>query len=194
MEDKQSRPLREKIHEFFENPKGALAVGVQLFILALIVLSVILAVMEEFYPEIAQKHVMLLEPVNRIILIIFTIEYLLRVSTAPRKVIYVIQPLNVVDFLSIFPGYVEIVLNLSVDYSLMGMRGIRILRFMRFARFIRGLRLLRFLKTLSRAFQYEDTVLQAITPMILLGIFLKAAIWSLEYQDMWITNPSLAPG
>jgi hypothetical protein len=182
---------RQAVHDFFENPKGAAAVGFQALIMVLILLSVSLALVEFFFEEVFAKYAQIIVPLDHVILAVFTVEYLLRVLSAPRKVWYVTRPLNIVDFLAIFPSYLEIILRLSVDYSVMGLRGLRILRFLRFSRLIRGLRLLKFFKMFRRVFQYEGTILQAITPMLLLGIVLKGIIWVLESQGLWISTSSL---
>jgi len=190
-EDKPKESLAERIHNFMEHPQGVDALGVQLIILILIAVSVILAVVEVFYADIAAEYANLLNPLNKLILAAFTVEYLLRVLTAPRKAGYVVQPMNIIDFLAIAPNYVEILLHMTVDYSMMGLRGVRIIRFLRFARLIRGLRFMRFFDTLSRAFQYEETVFQAITPLIILVTVFKGVVWFFEIHGMWLTNSNL---
>jgi hypothetical protein len=181
----------ERIHDFLENPKGWAAMSVQFIIILFILLSIVLVVVEVFFEDIYAFNTPIIELLNHAILVVFTIEYILRVGTAKQKAHYATRPLNVIDFLAIFPNYIEILLNFTVDYGFMGLRAIRIIRLLRFTRFVRGLRLIKFFRTLKRALQYEGTVLQAIMPMILMGLFMKLAIWFLESRDLWISNPSL---
>jgi hypothetical protein len=191
----ESEPAREdfkaRVHNFFENPRGRFAFGVQTAILLLIFVAVALAVVEEFFRDTAAQYSSVIGALNHVVLFAFTVEYVLRVASAPRRLDYARKPLNLIDLFAILPNFLEILFHLSVDYSTMGLRGIRIVRFLRFARFIRGLRLFRFAKRFGGVFQYEDTVLQAITPMILLGLSVKGSIWFLESQDLWISNPNL---
>jgi hypothetical protein len=179
------------IHDFLENPQGTPAMAVQLLIIVLILLSVLLAAVEFLERDVMAQNYGLIYWANVVILAVFTVEYLLRVATAPRKLAYVAQPMNVIDFLAIFPNYLEIILTSSVDYTFMELRAIRLIRMLRAARIIRGLRLLRFVKTLKRVFQYDGTILQAIMPMILLCFVVKGLIWLLESHGMWFTSPGL---
>jgi len=191
MTDDRRETLRARVHDFLENPKGMGAMCVQAVIFALIISAVALAAVEELYGETAAEYARVIDPMNKLILIVFTADYLIRVATAPRTLRYVRQPLNMVDLVSILPSYIEIILHLSLDYTTMGLRGLRVIRFLRFARVLRGLRILNFVKRFRGVFQYEGTILQVITPMIIIGVAFKGAIWLLESRNLWFSNPNL---
>lgn len=177
---------KEKIHNFFENPKGFWAWFVQVLIFILIILSVYIFVIEFFYEDIFLKHEQLYFDLNLIILAAFTIEYLLRFFTAPKKGKFFVRPMNIVDFLAVFPNYLEFILHLAVDT-----RELRVLRLLRLTRLLRAFKLFRYAATFKKVFHYQDTILQSITPIIATFGALKGIVWVLEYYGFWFQDPNL---
>lgn len=176
--------IQNTVHNFFEQPKGFAAYFVQFLILILIIASVVNVAIEFFYHDIFKQYETSFHLANWIILILFTIEYVLRVSTAPKKIDYARRPLNVVDFFAIAPNYVELLLPFFVETT--ELRVLRLIRLLRFMRILRVLRLFRYTSFLKRIFQYQNTVLEAITPILLIFISIKAVIWILEANKLWV--------
>lgn len=181
--------LSSQIHNFFEQPKGFLAYLVQFLIFIFIITSVVNVYIEFFNPEFFSRYENLFHLSNWIILLAFTIEYVLRVSTAPKKLAFVKKPLNVVDFLAIAPNYLELLLPMVVETT--ELRVLRLIRLLRFMRVLRVLRLFRYGSFLKRIFQYQNTIFEAITPILIIFIAVKGFIWLLETYHFWIPNADL---
>ncbi|OGG60867.1 hypothetical protein A3C86_00340 [Candidatus Kaiserbacteria bacterium RIFCSPHIGHO2_02_FULL_49_16] len=179
-------PLRERIHNFFENPDSAFAYSVQGFIAILILASVGIFAVEFWYSELFLRYQSLFNLGNNIILAVFTVEYILRFSTASRKLHFATRPFSVIDFVAIFPNYLELLLPLVIDTT-----ELRVLRLLRFARLLRVLKFLRYGSIFRKVFLYQGTILQKITPIILLFASAKGIIWVLESYNLWIPDSQL---
>ena len=158
-----SQTTKEKIYNFFENPKGFWAWFVQAVIFIFIILSVYIFVIEFFYVDIFHRHAKFYLDLNHIILGVFTVEYVLRFLTAPKKGKFLIRPMNIVDFLAVFPNYLELFLHLVVDTT-----ELRVLRLLRLTRLLRAFKLFHFAGAFKKIFRYQDTILQSITPVIVI--------------------------
>src|SRR3989344_4664539 len=186
---KKNIAFKTKIYNFFENPQGFLAYFVQLIIFILIVVSVVNVAIEFFYVDLYHSYEDLFHITNWAILIAFTIEYGLRLFTAPKKFAFAKKPLNVIDFLAIAPNYVELLLPFFVETT--ELRALRVIRFLRFMRVLRALRLFRYSSFLKRIFQYQNTILEAITPVLIVFVAMKGVIWLLETYGLWFEIPGL---
>ncbi len=181
--------IGEKIHAFFEEPKGMFAYLTQALIFLLIIASVAIVVVEFWYRPIFHRYENLFHIVNFIILGVFTVEYTLRVTTAKNKFQYVRKPLNIVDFLAIAPNYIEFLLPFFVETT--ELRALRIIRLLRFMRILRAFRLFRYGTLLKKVFQYENTILEAITPVLIFFTITKTIVWVLEANRIWLNIQGL---
>lgn len=107
------------------NPHFALA---NHFLAGVTIVS-ILALILETVPALSEYHQILLI-VEYSTVAIFTLEYLYRLSTAPRPLRYAVSPFGIIDLLAIAPTFIGLG-NLSF---LKTARAIRILRFLRLLR------------------------------------------------------------
>jgi len=144
-----------------------------LFIQFLIVLSLITyAISTE--PNLSESTRSLLHYCEWIIVVVFSVEYFLRIFTAPKPLKYIFSFFGIIDLLAILPFY----LTLGVD-----MRSIRVLRVFRI---FRAFKLTRYNKAISRlqiAFQIakEEIMLFLLVSAILM--YLSAAfIHFFEYE------------
>jgi predicted membrane chloride channel (bestrophin family) len=112
------------------------------------------------------------------ILGVFTVEYVLRIWAAPRRVQFFFRFFNLIDFFAIAPMYLGI-LNIS------GIRSLRLLRLIRFSRIFRIFRIFRFQKMFGLLFKLKDTVLEKILPIITIFTVLKIIIYFLEINGYW---------
>lgn len=107
-----------------------------LFIQALILVSVITFSIETI-PNLKPQTKILLQSIEWFSVIVFTLEYLLRIYVADSKLRFVFSFFGVIDFLAIMPFY----LSFGVD--------LRSLRALRFLRLFRILKLVRYNKAMN---------------------------------------------
>lgn len=135
------------------------------FIQFLILISLI-AFSIETLPNISETTISILNTVELICVVIFSLEYLLRVYVAENRWRYIFSFYGMIDLLAILPFY----LAMSID--------LRILRTFRIFRIFRALKLIRYNRALNRfniaaGIVKEEIVLFFIVTSIL--IFLTAA-------------------
>ena len=107
------------------------------FIQLIIILSLISFSLETL-PNISEEFRLVLEKFEFISIVIFSIEYLLRVLVTKKPVSYIFSFYGIIDILAIIPFY----LNRFLD--------LRFLRAFRIFRIFRALKLIRYSKALNR--------------------------------------------
>jgi voltage-gated potassium channel len=156
--------------EDFETPIGKV---LNLSITALVLLSSAIFVVET-YP-IPDSLRMQLGVVDKVILVTFAVEYLLRLWSAENKLRYFFSLYSLIDLVAVFPFLIG-VFNVSF------LRVFRWFRILRLVRFIEG-------KTILGYFTREDT---AIFARILLTLFIIIFVYSgLIYQAEHPANPEV---
>jgi voltage-gated potassium channel len=113
--------------------------AVNIFIISLIVLNVVAVILETVHP-LYEEHKKLFDTFDRVSVVIFTIEYVLRVWSCthdPRykgsikgRIKYMLSPGALIDLLAFLPTYFHAFLNFDL-------RMLRLLRFLRFFRLFR---------------------------------------------------------
>lgn len=134
-----------------------------LFIQALIVASIITFSIETL-PDLEDKTKDILFSVETFIVVIFTIEYLLRIYIADKKSGYIFSFYGIVDFIAIVPFYISL--------GTIDLRTLRILRMLRLFRLFKLVRYNKATTRLYRAFYIvkEELVLFGIVTLMLLYI------------------------
>lgn len=112
----------------FDDPSNPNFARANHFLAGVTIVS-ILALILETVPALSEYHQLLLI-IEYVTVAIFTIEYLYRLSTAPRPLRYAVSPFGLIDLLAIAPTFIGLG-NLSF---LKTARAIRILRFLRLLR------------------------------------------------------------
>jgi voltage-gated potassium channel len=120
--------IRKKLYEIIfeaDTPKGK-AFDI---VLLLIILASIILVMLESVPRINQQYGTTLHVLEWVITIIFSIEYILRITVIHRPWRYILSFYGIIDLLSVLPTYLSLIFIGS--HSLMVIRAIRLLRVFR---------------------------------------------------------------
>lgn len=173
-----SKAFKKRVFDFFEKPEGGLAQLVHVVILALIILSGVIFVIDYAYAETYSQYLEIFKWSERIILGVFTIEYLIRLWSAPKKLKFIFNFYNLIDLLAIVPGYIQI-------RSTTGLRTLRILRI------FRVFRIFRYNKVLTAAFALRGTILEKILPVMAFFTVFKAGVFLLERNGFWLQDYNL---
>lgn len=131
------------------------------FVQALIVLSIVTFSIETL-PDLKSSTKAILGIIETSIILIFTVEYLLRVYAADRKLGYIFSFYGIIDLAAIIPFYIS-----------SGLVDLRVLRTFRLLRLFQLLKILRYhqaIRRFSRAFVIvrEELVLFGVTTVVLL--------------------------
>jgi voltage-gated potassium channel len=130
-----------------------------LFIQLLIVLSLISFSIETL-PNLTQKLSSTLEIFEIIAVVVFTIEYLLRVSVADNKLKFIFSFYGLIDFFAIFPFYLQTGIDL---------RSIRIFRLFRL---FRAFKIFRYSKAVLRFQNAFKSIKDELVIFLIAAIFL----------------------
>jgi voltage-gated potassium channel len=123
--------FKARIKELTENDADGPGKVFNLFIMGLIVLSVI-TISIETLPGVEESHRRILELLEVAVVVIFSIEYILRIIAADRKRDYIFSFYGLIDLLAILPFFLIAGLDLR---SLRAFRLIRLFRVFKFTRY-----------------------------------------------------------
>ena len=165
--------MKKKIRAIVEDNTTKKGKYFDYFIQLIIILSLISFSLETL-PNISEEFRLVLEKFEFVSIIIFSIEYVLRVLVSKKPLKYIFSFYGIIDILAILPFY----LNRFLD--------LRFLRAFRVFRIFRALKLIRYNKALNRfniAFKIvkEELVLFFIVILIMLFI-VSAGIYSFENE------------
>lgn len=146
-----------------------------LFIQILIIASIITFSLETL-PDLEDKTKDILFYIETFIVIIFTIEYLLRIYIADKKSQYIFSFYGIVDFMAIIPYYLSL--------GIVDLRTLRILRMLRLFRLFKLVRYNKAMKRFSGAFFIvkEEIVLFSIVTLMLLYVS-AVGIYYFEHES-----------
>ena len=88
------------------------------------------------------KVIIIIEILDLITVAIFTLEYSIRIICSPNKKQFFIQPMNLIDFGTLFPFYLSLLLQGLEDYEIIGKAG-KIIRLAKVMRILRIYKLFR---------------------------------------------------
>ncbi len=128
--------MKNKIKNIVEINDNSLSRGFAIFIQVLIVVSIITFSLETI-PDLEPETRSFLQWVELISVIVFTVEYLLRIYVSDKKIRFVFSFFGLIDLLAILPFY----LSFGID--------LRSLRALRFVRLFRLFKLVRYNKAIG---------------------------------------------
>ena len=126
----------------------------------LIVLSLVTFSLETL-PDLSTSHRNILNAIEVFTVMVFTIEYLLRIATTKRKLKFIFSFYGMVDLCAIIPFYIT-----GLD--------LRTVRIFRFLRLIRILKLFRYNQALKR---FKDALLSVKEELILFGFIVLILLY-----------------
>ncbi len=133
---------RSRLHDVIYESNTSAGRAFDITLLLLIILS-ILVVMLDSIESYNRKYGHIFFVLEWIFTIVFTIEYILRLVSIRRPVLYMISFLGIIDLLAIIPGYLSILFVGS--QSLLVLRALRLLRIFRIFKLTHFLSEMRFL-------------------------------------------------
>ncbi len=166
--------MKEKLRKIINDTSTIEGKIFDYFIQSIILISLFTFGYETF-PDNSEETKAILKKVDIVTVIIFSIEYLLRLYVSNKKLKYVFSFFGIIDLIAILPFYLGVVVDL------------RSLRILRIFRVFRTLKLIRFNKALNRfdiAFKLvkEELILFVVLTFIL--IFLSATgIYFFEHNQ-----------
>lgn len=147
--------MKKRIKNIVEINDNKLSRYFAFFIQALILLSVITFSIETI-PNLQPQTRVILQSIEWFSVIVFTLEYVLRIYVADSKPKFIFSFFGIIDFLAILPFY----LSFGVD--------LRSLRALRFLRLFRILKLVRY----NKAMNHFTSAIKSAKEEILLFIFI----------------------
>ena len=143
------------------------------FIQALILISIITFSIETI-PNLKPQTGTIIESIELVCVIVFTIEYLLRIFVADRKPKFIFSFFGIIDLLAILPFY----LSFGVD-----LRSLRALRFLRLFRVLKLVRYNRAMNHFTRAIKSaKEEIFLFIFITLILIYFAAVGIYYFENQ------------
>jgi len=154
--------MKKKVNQIIKNQQTKIGLYIDYLIQFLILLSIISFTVETL-PGLDQKTIVLLNTFELVSVIIFSLEYLIRIYTSDKKLKFIFSFYGIIDLLAILPFY------LSFGFDL---RSARILRFLRLFRIIKLVRYNKAISRFSIAFRMikEELTMFSVVSLILIYI------------------------
>ena len=174
-------PWRHKIHDVIFEADTFAGRLFDVLLLVSITLSVV-AVMLESVESFNARHAGVLFVAEWIFTVLFTLEYVLRLISVKQPLKYAFSFFGIVDFLSIIPTYLALVLTSDTHYlvTIRILRLLRLFRIFKMARYIGGANLILM-------------ALKASRPKIIVFLFAMFAMAVIMGTVMYIVEGPLNP-
>lgn len=165
--------MKENIRNIIDSTDHRTGRIVSILIQLLILISVVTFSMETI-PDLEPQTRLILRYIEIFTVIIFTIEYLLRVYIAQNKLKFIFSFYGIIDFLAILPFYLAV----GVD-----LRSLRALRFLRLFRILKLVRYNKAMNQFSRAIKSaKEQIFLFIFITLILVYFSAVGIYYFENQ------------
>ncbi|WP_159024158.1 ion transporter [Formosa sp. L2A11] len=179
----QKKNWKDQLHEIIyeaDTPAGKLF---DVMLLVIIIASIVL-VMLESVKAIDSKYHDLLNILEWIITVLFTIEYIARIITVKKPFKYIFSFYGVIDLLSTAPKYLSILF--AGTHALIALRALRLLRVFRILKLGRFLGASNNLVTALKASRAKISVF--LFAVVILAIILGTIMYLVEGEENGFTN------
>lgn len=165
--------MKDKIGEIIDGNDTNLGRAVSIFIQFLILLSIVTFSIETIPNLKPQTHV-ILRSIEFFCVMVFTLEYILRIYIAEKKFRFIFSFFGLIDFLAILPFYLAV----GVD-----LRSLRALRFLRLFRILKLVRYNKAMNQFSRAIKSaKEQIFLFIFITLILIYFAAVGIYYFENE------------
>lgn len=165
--------MKENIRNIIDSTDNRTGRIVSILIQLLILISVVTFSMETI-PDLEPQTRLILRYIEIFTVMIFTIEYLLRIYVSERKLKFIFSFFGIIDFLAILPFYLAV----GVD-----LRSLRALRFLRLFRILKLVRYNKAMNQFSRAIKSaKEQILLFIFITLILVYFSAVGIYYFENE------------
>lgn len=187
-EKKNRTPLKETIRkhllEDFNISINIKKIGfVDQILMGLIILSIFVVILDSIEP-VNEKHKHLFTFFEWFFIVVFTIEYILRVYSAHNRWKYIFSFYGVIDFIAVFPSY--FILVFSGQTSLFIIRAFRLLRIFRVLKLLRYLEAIKVLIFVLR--ESRPKIIVFLTSVIIFVTFMGSVIVFIEGEENGFTS------
>lgn len=162
------------------------------FIIILVLLSVISTIWES-YPTAHEKYGEYFHSFEIFSIIIFTIEYLLRLWTAPLKYPHLSTWKAYIKYLFSFIAIIDLIAILPFYLPFLGVKDLRLLRMMRLLRLLRVFKLNRYSRALNLVYDVLKEKGEELVTTVFFALILLLVSSTLMYYVEHETNPEGFP-
>lgn len=162
------------------------------FIIVLVLLSVISTIWES-YPAAQEKYGTYFHAFEIFSVIIFTIEYLLRLWTAPLKFPHLSAAKAYIKYATSFIAIIDLVAILPFYLPFLGVEDLRLLRMMRLLRLLRVFKLNRYSRALNLVYDVLKERGEELVTTVFFALILLLVSSTLMYYVEHETNPEGFP-
>lgn len=166
--------LRGRVWRTMRDPTSSpLAMWINNVVMAVIVLSIVVFCVSTL-PEYYKRDEDVWFGLEAVIVAIFTLEYVVRLVTAPNALRWILEPLSLIDLLAILPFYIE--LGAGEDSGLSGLAVVRAIRLVRLFRIFKNSKLSVGFRIVSRSLMRSSDALSLLLFLLMIGTVLFGAL------------------
>lgn len=187
-------PLRIRVYTILERGEkhDTKSVYFDYFIITLVLLSVISTIWES-YPAAQEKYGEYFHGFEIFSIIIFTIEYLLRLWTAPLKYPYLSAWKAYLKYIFSFLALIDLLAILPFYLPFLGVEDLRLLRMMRLLRLLRVFKLNRYSRALNLVYDVLKEKGEELVTTVFFALILLLVSSTLMYYVEHEANPNGFP-
>jgi voltage-gated potassium channel len=172
--------LRNKTYQILERESHSTVAKIVHYFLMLLIFLTVIAVILESDPDIYNRYQNLFYVLEILAIVVFSIEYILRVWSSAElkkyqsfngKIKYMLTPMAIIDLLAVLPA----LFGLFISRDLMILRGLRLIRVFKLTRYSRSMNLL-----LSVSRQESGNILSVLFVLSLLIIIAATGMYIVE--------------